>query len=162
MTSLYTSAKQTSLEQRLAELEDKEAIRGMMMRGWRALDHKDWQGWIDCWAEDAEFFFGPWDVTRGRDAIYDKVVAAEAPLAAMQHHILNMQVQVDGDEASGTGYMWFVAINDAERPDRLYEMGGPYVWRFVRTPAGWKVARQHLDVTWTKGADATGAFESEG
>ncbi len=57
--------------------------------------------------------------------------------------------------------MWFVGLADAERPDRIYEMGGPYEWRFVREPDGWKVARQHLDVWWTKGDDATGAFVSD-
>jgi hypothetical protein len=152
----------TNAHERLAEriqiLEDKEAIRGLMIRGWRALDLKDWANWIACWAEDAEFAFAPWGVLQGRQAIYDKVVAAETPYRAMQHHILNMHVEVTGDRATGVGYMFFVGIANEEQAQHPYTMGGPYEWEFVREAAGWRVKRQQLGVWWTQGQDAISAF----
>ncbi len=35
------------LAQRLQVLEDKEAIRSTLIRGWRTLDFKDWDGWLE-------------------------------------------------------------------------------------------------------------------
>ncbi|MFJ9458549.1 nuclear transport factor 2 family protein [Kitasatospora sp. NPDC101447] len=144
---------------RLRILEDKEALRTLLMRGWRALDRKDWQTWIECWAEDAVLEFGPWETIRGREAIRAKVEEAEAPYAAMQHHILNLHVDVDGDRATGIGYMWFTAVATPGRAGAPYSMGGPYDWEFRRGPEGWLLVRQRLDVRWTDGEDPLRAFE---
>ncbi|CAL9478932.1 hypothetical protein SUDANB171_02991 [Streptomyces sp. enrichment culture] len=157
-----------ALERRLGLLEDKEAVRALLLRGWRALDRGDWGAWSACWAEDAVLEFGPWGEIRGRDAIRARVEEAESPYAAMQHHILNLHVEVEaagdaaGDRATGIGYMWFVAVG-GPAPGAVaapYAMGGPYDWEFRRDPGrGWLVARQRLGVQWTHGADPLRAFE---
>ncbi|MFD8144727.1 nuclear transport factor 2 family protein [Streptomyces sp. NPDC059708] len=70
-----TTASDTSTDgllRRLRALEDKEALRALLMRGWRALDHKDWRTWSDCWAHDAVLEFGPWGRISGREAIREK------------------------------------------------------------------------------------------
>ncbi|MET9961753.1 nuclear transport factor 2 family protein [Streptomyces sp. NPDC006326] len=149
------------LVRRLRILEDKEALRALMVRGWRALDRKDWRSWSACWAEEAVLEFGPWDKTRGREAIRAKVEEAEAPFTSMQHHILNMHVDVDedGDRATGIGYMWFVAVTAPGRTSTPYAMGGPYDWEFRRGPdGGWLLARQRLGIWWTTGEDTANAF----
>ncbi|MFZ3468231.1 nuclear transport factor 2 family protein [Streptomyces sp. 4.24] len=141
---------------RLRVLEDKEALRRLMIRGWRALDGKDWRTWIECWAEDAVLEFGPWGEIRGREAVRAKVEEAEAHFPSMQHHILNMDFQVDGDRATGIGYMWFVAVTHTGPGVSPYSMGGPYDWDFRRHPeGGWLLARQRLGVWWTDGDDTT-------
>jgi hypothetical protein len=144
--------------ERLRTLEDKEALRGLMIGGWRALDRKDFASWIACWSDDAEFTFGPWGTLCGRRAIHDKVVEAESPYLAMQHHILNMLFEIDGDRATGVGYMLFVGVADERQAGDPYAMGGPYEWEYVREPAGWRLRRQRLAVWWTRGGDAVGAF----
>ncbi|MFG2294221.1 nuclear transport factor 2 family protein [Streptomyces sp. NPDC048603] len=145
------------LDGRLRELEDKEALRGLLVRGWRALDRKDWRAWAACWAEDAVLEFGPWGTTYGREAIRAVVEEAESGLPSMQHHILNLHVEVDGDRASGIGYMWFVAVTEPGRESSPSSMGGPYAWEFRRGPDGWLLVHQRLDVAWTSGGDALGA-----
>jgi ketosteroid isomerase-like protein len=151
-----------ALERRFGVLEDKEAVRALLLRGWRALDRGDWGAWSACWAGDAVLEFGPWGEIRGREAIRARVEEAESPYAAMQHHILNLHVEVDGDRATGIGYMWFVAVG-GPAPDAAgapYAMGGPYDWEFRRDSGrGWLVARQRLGVQWTHGADPLRAFE---
>ncbi|GGO41927.1 MULTISPECIES: nuclear transport factor 2 family protein [Streptomyces] len=147
---------------RLRELEDQQALRALMIRGWHALDRKDWQTWIDCWAEDAVLEFAPWGTLRGRDLIRARVTEAESGYAAMQHHILNMHFDVEGDHARGIGYMWFVAVPHAERPDDHYAMGGPYAWTYARGAEGWRLTGQRLGVAWTGGQDTAGAFTPEG
>ncbi|MEU6312515.1 nuclear transport factor 2 family protein [Streptomyces sp. NPDC047014] len=160
------------LARRVRVLEDKEALRGLLIRGWRALDLGDWDTWIGCWAEDAELDFGPWGVTRGRAAIREVVERAEAPFRRMQHHVLNAHFEVEGDggagaagggdRASGVGYMWFLAVTeeagkaeDAEESGAPFAMGGPYEWEFRRGPdGGWLLVRLSVGVWWTDGGGA--------
>ncbi|MFJ9597445.1 nuclear transport factor 2 family protein [Streptomyces virginiae] len=146
-------ADRDGLVRRLRVLEDKEALRCLLVRGWRALDRKDWATWAECWAEDAVLEFGPWGEIRGREAIREQVEEAEAPFPSMQHHILNTHFEVDGDRATGIGYMWFVAVTGNGAASAPYSMGGPYDWEFRRAPdGGWHVTRQTLGVWWTAGA----------
>ncbi|MEJ8641224.1 nuclear transport factor 2 family protein [Streptomyces sp. MS1.HAVA.3] len=156
-----TGAEYDSLVRRLRNLEDKEALRTLLIRGWRALDRKDWQTWIDCWADDGVLEFGPWGEIRGKEAIRAKVEEAEAPYPSMQHHILNMHFEVEDDRAGGIGYMWFVAVTASGTTSATYSMGGPYAWDFRRGPDGWLLVRQRLGVLWTAGEDALKAFAPE-
>ncbi len=146
------------LSRRVRALEDKEALRALMIRGWRALDRKDWRAWSGCWAEDALLEFGPWGTIRGREAIRAKVEEAEARYPTMQHHILNTHFEVAGDDrATGIGYMWFVTDPAPGTATSPYAMGGPYDWEFRREGRGWVLVRQRLGVWWTEGADPLGS-----
>ncbi|MGW1894739.1 nuclear transport factor 2 family protein [Streptomyces sp. NPDC002004] len=149
----HTTTDYDSVARRLRVLEDKEALRTLVIRGWRALDRKDWQTWTACWAEDAVLEFGPWGKIHGREAIRAKVEEAESPYAHMQHHILNMHFDVDGDQATGIGYMWFVAVTTPETIYSPFSMGGTYDWVFRRSPDGWRLVRQTLGAGWTDGED---------
>ena len=144
--------------QALSDLIDKEDIRGLLVRGWRALDHKDYDTWISCWTNDAELAFGPWEPLHGATTIKETVIRAEDPYAAMFHYLLNTHVEIDGDCATGVGYMLFVGVPAADEPGAHFDMGGSYTWEFVRTGGGWKVARQHLTMAWSLGADTLGSF----
>ncbi|MFC9293716.1 nuclear transport factor 2 family protein [Streptomyces sp. NPDC057011] len=139
------------LSRRLRALEDKEALRALMIRGWRALDRKDWRAWSACWAEDGVLEFEPWGTIRGRQAIRAKVEEAEAPYPTMQHHILNTHFEVAGDRATGIGYMWFVTDSAPGTAASPYAMGGPYDWEFRREDRGWLLVRQSVGVWWTEG-----------
>ncbi|MFB7665312.1 nuclear transport factor 2 family protein [Kitasatospora sp. NPDC056138] len=155
----HKAADYDSLARRLRALEDKEALRALMIRGWRALDHKDWQTWIECWAGDAVLEFGRWEKIHGREEIRAKVEEAESPYASMQHHILNLHFDVEGDRATDIGYMWFVAVTTPGSTRAPYSMGGPYDWEFRRGPDSWLLVRQRLGVWWTDGEDTLKAFE---
>ncbi|MFJ9556593.1 nuclear transport factor 2 family protein [Nocardiopsis sp. NPDC101807] len=149
------------LEDRLRAVEDlaaKESLRELLVRGWRALDARDWDAWIACWAEDAVLEFGPWEAVRGRKEVLRTVRDAEEAYAHMQHHLLNTAFEVAGDRATGIGYMWFVAVGGEADPGGPFQMGGPYDWDFVRTDAGWLVARQRLGVWWRAGEDPVGGL----
>ncbi|MFD0120968.1 nuclear transport factor 2 family protein [Streptomyces virginiae] len=149
-----TAGPYEDLLRRLRVLEDKEALRRLMIRGWRALDRKDWRAWIECWAEDASLEFEPWGEIHGREEVRAKVEQAEAHFPHMQHHILNMDFHVEGDRATGVGYMWFVAVTGGDGSTSPTSMGGPYDWEFRRTPGGgWLLTRQRLGVWWTDGEE---------
>lgn len=137
--------------ERLRLLEDKEAVAALMNRYFRAADAKDWQAWSRCWAEDGTLDFGPFGTHHGRDAIRDVCSRAEAPYAAMQHSITNLQVEVDGDRAHATAYLWFAGVTDPDRRSLHFDCGGPYDLGFTRTGQGWQVQSVRLDVTWFSG-----------
>jgi ketosteroid isomerase-like protein len=143
---------------RLRTLEDKDAIRGVLMKGWRALDEKDWDGWIDSWHPDAELLFDPWPPLSGRSEILRAVKDAETPYTSMTHYVHNTFFEIDGDRATGIGTMLFVGVPDGEQLGDHYDLGGAYTWEFVRTPDGWKVLRQRLALAWSLGTDTLGAF----
>ncbi|MEU6082181.1 nuclear transport factor 2 family protein [Streptomyces sp. NPDC047108] len=147
-----------ALLRRLRALEDKDALHTLLLRGWHALDRNDWDTWSRCWTEDAVLEFGPWQQIHGREAIRAKVHEAEAPYATMQHHILNATFDVQGDRATGVGYMWFVAVAEPDRSADPYAMGGPYDWEFVRAEDGWRLSRLRIGVRWTRGEDTVRAF----
>ncbi|MFD9359747.1 nuclear transport factor 2 family protein [Streptomyces sp. NPDC060031] len=153
----YTTAVDDDLSRRLGVLEDKEALRALMIRGWRALDRKDWRAWSGCWAQDAVLEFGPWGTIRGREAIRARVEEAEATYPTMQHHILNSHFEVAGDRATGIGYMWFVTDPAPGTATSPYALGGPYDWEFRREGRGWVLVRQILGVWWTEGEDPLGS-----
>lgn len=147
-----------ALRDLVEDLVDKEQLHGLLVRGWRALDSKDYDAWIGCWTDDAELAFGPWDRLRGATTIKAAVIQAEDQYAAMFHYLLNTHFEVDGDHATGVGYMLFVGVPDSARPGDHFDMGGSYDWDFVRTGQGWKVARQHLSMVWRLGSDTLRSF----
>jgi hypothetical protein len=139
------------LEARVRILEDKEALASLMNRYCRSADAKDWEAWSMCFAQDAEFDFGPFGSHRGRQSIREVCEAAEAPYLAMQHSMTNMQFEIDGEVATGTASLWFVGVQDPADPSKHYDIGGPYKWTFQRTEQGWLLSRMHLLVVWTQG-----------
>ncbi|MGW6876695.1 nuclear transport factor 2 family protein [Streptomyces xanthophaeus] len=160
--TIEDAAIHDDLLRRLRDLEDQDALRALLVHGWRALDRKDWRSWTDCWAEDAVLEFAPWGSIRGKEAIRRKVEEAESPYPGMQHHILNTHFTVKGDRATGVGYMWFVAVTRPGRTSAPYAMGGTYAWEFTRGAAGWLLTRQQLGLSWTQGDDAVRAFDGDG
>lgn len=148
----------TRLEARLQVLEDKEALASLMNRYCRTSDAKDWEAWSECFAEDAEFDFGPFGTHSGRQKIREVCEAAEEPYLAMQHSMTNLQFEVAGDTATGTAYLWFAGVQDPATPSKHYDIGGPYEWEFRRIPEGWRLSRMQLRIVWTQGDEDQSVF----
>jgi ketosteroid isomerase-like protein len=148
------------LARRVQLLEDQAALRTLMITGWRALDHKDFDTWADCWAEDATFEFSPWGVLTGREEIRAKVETSEEPYVSMIHHILNLDFHVEGDTATGVGFMWFVGVGAGQETSGQYNMGGPYEWRYRRDSDHWRISAMKLGVWYSHGEDNVSAFSS--
>lgn len=136
------------LVRRLQLLEDKEALRGLVHEYARTADAPDWDAWQELWTEDAVFTYGPYGDFKGARAIRDACEAGNAALQRQMHYITNVQFEIDGDHATGSGYLFHVGIPLADRPREHAELGTPYHWEFVRTPAGWRFSVERLDVVW--------------
>lgn len=146
------------LQRMQAELDLKALINAYH---WRA-DQFDWQGWSECFTEDAEFdFVGAFGVMRGRDEIRETCKGnMDHIYQVMQHIMVNLHFELgDADNASGRGNLIFIGVPDASKQDQNYMSGGRYEWRFKRTPQGWKIAHTRLQFLWTKGEDVGAVFE---
>jgi ketosteroid isomerase-like protein len=141
---------------RVQELEDKQRLVSLLNRYVQTVDAFDWHAWGSCWTDDAVADFGKHATLHGRDAIVAASRDARGGYAArggIQHVLVNLEFELDGDSAEGSGNLLFVGSMDsaAEPPDRA--IGGRYRWVFRRGPDGWQIARAELHRAWSAGVD---------
>jgi hypothetical protein len=145
---------------RVQDLEAKQALASLLNRYVQTVDAFDWDGWGLCWTEDAVADFGKHARLEGREAIVTAsrdARGAYAQRGGIQHVLVNLEFQVNGDTAAGTGNLLFVGSMDSagEPPDRA--IGGRYDWTFRHGAEGWQIARAELRRAWNAGVDLRGA-----
>lgn len=149
-----------SLESRLQRIEDDRALTKLINTYHKRADAFDWNGWAETFTEDAVFeFAGGFGRMCGRKDIHDKCKGAmDHVYNVMQHIMVNLDFEVTGDRATGTGNLIFVGIGDEHQPAAFYMAGGRYRWAFLRTQEGWKIADAFLEFIWNNGADEDAVF----
>lgn len=152
-----------TVEQRLKLLEDKQALAEHMNLYCKTADRFDWAAWADTFTEDSLFeFVGGFGDMRGRQVIHDTCKGnMDHVYDVMQHMMSNLDFEVDGDNATGTGNLIFTGIMDAAMPTEYYMSGGRYQWTYRRTDAGWKIARTKLEFIWNNGGDKDAVFQEK-
>jgi ketosteroid isomerase-like protein len=146
------SAKPSSdaLTARLQVLEDREAIRALLVSYARTLDERDFSGFEQLWARDAEFIGGANNSAKGPAAIRDllqgllKVNGAPVP-GRDWHLVMNQTVDVTGDTASGFSRGTWV-VTDPEKQLRVSIIAN-YYDQFVREGGRWKFKRHQIGGT---------------
>lgn len=128
---------------RLAELEDREAIRLVLRDYGRLLDERKFEEFGQLFAEDGEYLAG--GTTRGPVAIAEGLRRTFASnslgLAEPNFHVLfNERIELHGDRAEATSQSFFVAPGPDGAPQII--MMASYVDTLVRTPRGWKFAKR--------------------
>lgn len=151
------------VEQRIQILEDKQALAEHMNLYCKTADRFDWADWADTFTEDSVFeFIGGFGDMRGRQTIHDTCKGSmDHVYAVMQHLMSNLDFEVDGDNATGTGNLIFTGIMDAAKPTGYYMSGGRYQWKYRRTDAGWKIAHTKLEFIWNNGGDKDAVFQEK-
>ncbi|HMA11704.1 MAG TPA: nuclear transport factor 2 family protein [Steroidobacteraceae bacterium] len=137
------SAAAPTQAQRLAALEDREAIRIVLRDYGRLLDERRFDEFGQLFAEDGEYVAGT--TTRGPKAIADGLRRTFAGnslgLAEPNFHVLfNERIRLAGDRAVATSQSFFVAPG-ADGAPRIVLMAS-YEDELVRTPAGWRFAKR--------------------
>jgi SnoaL-like domain len=138
----------SDLEQRVRRLEDLEAIQ----KTWRdylfALDSSDWGSLTDIFAEDgAVEMVGLNDYRPGQDRTYhgresiindfyvkdiEEVAAPHKGMYYTGHHGTNMEIQLEGDEASTLAYFFEIIGNSQV-------LIGTYQHRLRRESDRWRI-----------------------
>ena len=136
-----------SLEARLQVLEDKEAIRTLMVTYGRTLDNRDFGGFEELWARDAEFVGGPGGSAKGPAAIralLESLLKANAsPVPGKDFHILeNVTIEINGDRAAALSKGAFVVPGPNNRLET--SILANYHDQFVREDGRWKFRRRQI------------------
>jgi len=135
-----TASAQSGLEQRIADLEAREAIRELIFAYGHALDHRDFIAFSSLFAREQGTWVGGFGSATGHDAIFklmDETIGhAEEPTVPTTHHVFtNIQIDVDGNKADATTKWIFVGSSASESPEWLFL--GHYEDQFVREDGHW-------------------------
>lgn len=144
LVSMPVPAADASPATRLAELEDREAIRLVLRDYGRLLDLRRFEEFGQLFAPDGEYTSagrttrGPVQIAEGLRSV---MAGNSLGLAEPSFHVLfNDHIVLHGDTATATSQSFFVAPGPDGAP-RLVMMAS-YDDRFVRTAQGWRFARR--------------------
>jgi uncharacterized protein (TIGR02246 family) len=133
-----------SLAKRVQVLEDREAIRALILAYGQAHDHRDYRTFASLFASNGEWV-GGLGSAKGPQAIFelmDKTIGHN-PLpngSGTVHLMTNDQIVIDGDRASAVTKWTYVTPGDEGAPRMVYV--GHYNDQFIRENGEWKFLRR--------------------
>ena len=132
----------------MEEVDDRTAIRGLLLRYARGVDARDTSLVASCFTSDAAYRGSLAAGTIG-DAL-DALGDAMARYQATRHAITSHEVEIDGDSARShadcTAQHWL--------PDGSSRtVGVRYHDELVRGPGGWRITRREVERLWTRGVE---------
>lgn len=133
-----------SLTKRVLVLEDREAIRALILAYGQAHDHRDYRTFADLFASNGEWV-GGLGSAKGPQAIFelmDRTIGHDPqPNGSGTYHVMtNDQIKIDGDRASATTKWIYITPGENNTPTLVYL--GRYLDEFVREDGGWKFLRR--------------------
>jgi uncharacterized protein (TIGR02246 family) len=133
-----------SLAKRVQALEDREAIRALILAYGQAHDHRDYRTFASLFAENGEWV-GGLGSAKGPQAIFelmDKTIGHNPqPNGSGTYHVLtNDQIKLDGDRASATTKWIYITPGENNKPTLVYL--GHYDDQFIREKGEWKFLRR--------------------
>jgi uncharacterized protein (TIGR02246 family) len=139
-----------ALAVRIQALEDRDAIRALLVSYATMLDNRDFPGFEQLWARDAEFVGSAGNTAKGPAAIRalmeGLLKASGAPVPGRDFHlVMNQTVDVTGDTATGLSRGTWVVTN----PDKQLQISivANYYDQFVRENGRWKFKRHQIGGT---------------
>lgn len=133
-----------SLAKRVQVLEDREAIRALILAYGQAHDHRDYRTFASLFASNGEWV-GGLGTAKGPQAIFelmDKTIGHNPqPNGSGTYHVLtNDQIKLDGDRASATTKWIYITPGETNKPTLVYL--GHYDDQFIREKGEWKFLRR--------------------
>jgi len=137
----------------LQELSDRQEIVDLITRYTRAVDTRNWDDLDHVFTEDAVLDYspvgGPADVLA---VVKPWIAQGLAGFERYQHVIGQVSIELDGDEARATAYLFNPMVSVApDGAEKLWEVGGYYRHELRRTAEGWRSTRMLDDIVWTRG-----------
>lgn len=136
----------------LAEIAAHIEIRQVLYRYCRGVDRGDRAMLKDVYHPDATDDHGAWQ-GHGRDFADYIVDSLDGAQGASQHHITNVLIELEGEQAAVESY--FIAFHpygDEGDSERLAFVGGRYLDRFERRDGRWRIARRRVVLDWSREA----------
>lgn len=143
-----------TIEERLAALEQIEAIKALKHRYFRACDAKDPDTFRACFiAEGADVHYGPLGGFEDADqiaAVFTRIALHKRdgkPVILDMHHGMHPDIDITGPgRATGRWTLKFRQLNLIELTERL--LTGEYDDDYVIEDGDWKMARSHFRQLW--------------
>jgi hypothetical protein len=135
-------------------IADRLAIDDLLTAYTRAIDTGEWDRLDAVFTPDARIDYR---ASGGIEGTYPEVKAWLAKVLPMfpkrQHIIAQREVVVDGDMARVTAYFLNpMIVSRPGTPEQLWEFGGYYHHRLVRTAGGWRSEELVEEIVWKRGA----------
>jgi hypothetical protein len=140
-----SAEKRETAEARLQRLEDREAIRKLLMDYGRFLDQRDFVAFSQLFSEKEGEWIGGLGRAKSSQAILklmeDTIGKDSKGKGAPNYHLFsNEMISVDGDQAIALTKWMFVVQGEGGRPQPFYL--GHYEDTFVRENGNWKFLRR--------------------
>jgi uncharacterized protein (TIGR02246 family) len=138
--------EKTVNEAALQRLIDESDLRKLVSALPQALDARDFDAAGELYAEDAVMEIAG-QVRRGRADITAGPKGDLAPLfEATYHHMGQMYIDIDGDEASVVAYCIAYHLPDKTKYSEHADAGGKYHVKARRTEDGWIITHMRLEL----------------
>lgn len=122
-------------------MTDAEALDRLIARYAHTLDDGRWDEFADLWAPEADLVLRG-TTTHGRGAIRAAVEASQPPERRGRHHVVNVELEIDGDRARGVSdFVLFVRAVDGPPQPRFV---GRYDDTMTRVDGVWRFARREI------------------
>ncbi|MXZ53847.1 MAG: nuclear transport factor 2 family protein [Acidimicrobiaceae bacterium] len=133
----------------LQTLIDRAEITDLLTRYARAVDRKDWDLFRSVFTPDARIDYTQVGGIAGDlDTVVGFLAQVMPMFESMQHLISNLDISIDGDEATVTAMVY----NPLKLPDSpMWATGGWYYHELVRTPGGWRSRSLVEEAGWFDG-----------
>jgi uncharacterized protein (TIGR02246 family) len=136
-----------ALATRIQTLEDRDAIRALLVAYATTLDNREFDKFELLWARDAEFIGGSGNNAKGPTAIRDLLrgllTKNAAPVTGRDFHlVMNQTIDVSGDTATGFSRGTWVSTNAENRLQ--VSIIANYYDQFVREDGRWKFKRHQI------------------
>jgi uncharacterized protein (TIGR02246 family) len=133
-----------ALAKRVQVLEDREAIRALILAYGQAHDHRDYRTFANLFASNGEWV-GGLGSAKGPQAIFelmDRTIGHDPkPDGSGTYHVMtNDQIKIDGDRASAETKWIYITPGETNTPTLVFL--GRYLDEFVRENGEWKFLRR--------------------
>ena len=150
--------RQGDLATRVAQLEDRAALKALVDTFSILADQKDVQKQVLLFTEDATVesrtgAAAPGAPLKGRKQIGDAFSAFLANFQTVYHMNGQQAVTLAGDKATGTSYCLVVLIGTQGDKTFRQTMGVTYDDEYVRRGGAWLIAKRTSHFTWTDRAE---------
>lgn len=140
----------------LHTLLDLRAIEMVYYRYCEVIDAKDFDRLDEIFTMDAvgDYRSSNGILQQGVPPLADRLFRGMGPgsdCGATQHNVSNIRATIDGDQATSRAHFYAVHAGLNAYAGQRYTCWGEYADRWVRTPAGWRVAERQYRNFLTEG-----------
>lgn len=131
------------MEQRVQEVEDRDAIQRLFIDLQKATDAHDADKYAECFTQDGEWC-GITGRAIGRAAIAEHMKRSWTPWEneahRTYHSVGDFSIDLNGDTATAEAQFWHIRLDEDGHPEGFHF--GRFEGKLMRTPAGWRFTRR--------------------